>query len=170
MDRLQGILGILVILALTVAISKHRSKIRWRIMGAGLALQVLTAFLVLKWEPGAKGLEAAANWIANGIHYADKGTEFVFGPLMDPEKIGFVFALNVLPVIIFLGAIIGALYYLRVVQWFIEIVGTGLSKVIGASKIESVWASTVIVLGQSEAPLLIAPYLPKLTRSQLLRA
>lgn len=166
MDRLQGLLGVAVILGLAIAISKHRRQIRWRIMAAGVALQVLTAFLVLKWEPGARALEWASNSIANAIHYADKGTEFVFGPLMS-EEIGFVFALNVLPVIIFLGALVGALYYLRVIQWFIEIVGTALSRIIGASKIESVWASTVIVLGQSEAPLLIAPYLPKLTKSQL---
>lgn len=166
MERFQGILGILVIFGLVVLLSKHRRRIRWRILGAGLALQILTAFLVLKWSPGTRALTAVSAWIADVIHYADVGTQFVFGPLMS-EDIGFVFALSVLPVIIFLGALVGLLYYLRVIQWFIEIVGTALKWVIGTSKIESVWASTVIVLGMSEAPLVIAPYLPKLTRSQL---
>ena len=166
MDRLQGLLGLAVILGVAVAISRHRTKIRWRVIGAGLALQVVTAVLVLVWEPGNKALGWTAGKIAEVIHFADKGSQFVFGPLMGDEKT-FIFALHVLPVIIFLGAIIGALYYVRVIQWFIEIVGTALKAIIGTSKIESVWASTVIVLGQSEAPLIIAPYLKKLTKSEL---
>lgn len=166
MDRLQGLLGVAAILALVIAISRHRSQIRWRILVGGLILQVALAFLVLKWSPGEHALEAAARWISNAIGYANEGTKFLFGGLVS-DKIGSVFALNVLPVVVFLGAVIGGLYYLRVIQWFIEILGTALSKVLGTTKLESVWASTVIVLGQSEAPLLIAPYLPRLTRSQL---
>ena len=136
-----------VILGVAVAISRHRTKIRWRVIGAGLALQVVTAVLVLVWEPGNKALGLTAGKIAEVIHFADKRSQFVFGPLMGDEKT-FIFALHVLPVIIFLGAIIGALYYVRVIQWFIEIVGTALKAIIGTSKIESVWASTLIVLGQ----------------------
>ncbi len=90
----------------------------------------------------------------------------MFGGLFG-ENSGFVFALNVLPVIIFLGALIGALYYLRVVQLFVHLLGTALNKIMGTSKIESVFASTVIFLGQSEAPLMIKPYISKLTRSEL---
>ncbi len=104
--------------------------------------------------------------MTTAIHFADRGTEFVFGPLMS-EEIGFVFALSVLPVIIFLGAIIGVLYYLRVIQLFVDLLGGAISKLMGTSKVESVWASTVIFLGQSEAPLVVAPYLPRLTRSEL---
>lgn len=166
MDRFQGLLGIAAIFLIVILMSKHRSRIRWRILGAGLGLQVLTAFLVLKWGPGSAVLEAAANWVTGVIGYAEEGAAFVFGGLLS-EQIGFVFALSVLPVIIFLGALVGLLYYLRVIQWFIEIIGTAMKYVIGTSKIESVWASTVIVLGMSEAPLVIAPYLKKLTRSEL---
>lgn len=77
------------------------------------------------------------------------------------------FAISVLPIIIFLGALIGLLYYLRIIQWFVEIVGGGISWLLRTSKIESIWAATVIFLGQAEAPLLIAPYLRRLTRSEL---
>ncbi len=168
MDRFQGVLGIVAILGLVVALSRFRTRINWRILGAGFALQVVTGFC---WC--SSGSRASRRWRRSRqrchthlIDYADEGTKFVFGSLW-PEKIGFVFALSVLPVIIFIGALIGLLYYLRVIQWFIEIVGTAMKWVVGVSKIESVWATTVIFLGMSEAPLVIAPYLKKLTKSAL---
>lgn len=167
MDRFQGVLGILVIFGLVFALSKYRTRINWRILGAGFALQVATALIILLWPPGFQALEWFSGGVSTVIKYADEGTKFVFGGLFTNEDHGFVFALGVLPVIIFLGALIGLLYYLRVIQWFIEIVGTALKWVIGTSKIESVWASTVIFLGMSEAPLVIAPYLKKLTKSAL---
>ncbi|WP_151529843.1 MULTISPECIES: NupC/NupG family nucleoside CNT transporter [Corynebacterium] len=166
MDRFQGLIGIFAIFAVLIALSSHRRQINWRTLGVGLLLQVSFALLVLKWTPGFHALEAVSSAIEKLIDYTNKGTSFVFGPLFG-EDVGFIFALNVLPVIIFLGAIIGALYYLRILQWFVEIVGTILRKVLGVSKIEGVWASTVIFLGQSEAPLVIKPWLPKLTRSEL---
>lgn len=166
MERFQGLIGIVLILAILVLFSSHRRQIKWRTMGAGLLLQVVFALIVLKWEPGFHALRWTADVVQKLIDFTGKGTSFVFGPLFG-DNIGFVFALNVLPVIIFLGAIIAALYYLRVLQWFVEIVGTGLGKILGTSKVESVWAATVIFLGQSEAPLVIRPWLPKLTRSEL---
>ena len=124
MDRFQGVRGIVAILGLVVLVSKHRSQIRWRILGAGFALQVATAVLVLLWEPGYQALQALSAAVSKLISYAEAGTNFVFGGLYNNDQIGFVFALGVLPVIIFIGALIGMLYYLRVIQWFIEIVGT----------------------------------------------
>ncbi|GMA39917.1 NupC/NupG family nucleoside CNT transporter [Mobilicoccus caccae] len=166
MDRFQGLLGIVLILGLAVALSKHRKHIKWRTLAVGLALQVAFALVVLKWEPGFKALQAVATAFTDAIKFTDRGTAFVFGDLL-PQNNGFVFALNVLPVIIFLGAIIGALYYLRVIQYVVDIVGTGLQKLLGTSKVEGVWASTVIFLGQSEAPLMIAPYIRTLTTAEL---
>lgn len=166
MDRFQGLIGIALIFAVVILLSEHRKKINWRTLGVGLLMQIAFALIVLKWEPGFQALRWTADVIQKLIDFTAEGTSFVFGPLFG-ENIGFVFALNVLPVIIFLGAIIGALYYLRILQWFVEIVGTVLNKLLGTSKVESVWASTVIFLGQSEAPLVIRPWLPKLTRSEL---
>lgn len=157
MDRFQGLLGVAVILGLVVLLSKHRRHIKWRTLAVGLALQVAFAFLVLKWSWGFEALKAVSEGVTRVIHFTDEGTKFVFGSLFDTEKVGFVFAIQVLPVIIFLGAVIGALYYLRVVQFVVDIIGNVLQKLLGVSKLEGVWASTVIFLGQSEAPLLVAP-------------
>ena len=165
MSRFQGVLGLLVIYGLVYLISRHRSRINWRTLGLGLVLQVAFAFAVLKLSPGRIALDWLARQVAKLIGFTDQGTSFVFGRLHEGN--GMVFALNVLPVIIFLGALIGLLYYLRAIQWFVEIVGGTISWVLHTSKVESVWAATVIFLGQSEAPLLIAPYLPKLTKSEL---
>ncbi|AKK11382.1 NupC/NupG family nucleoside CNT transporter [Corynebacterium uterequi] len=166
MAQLQGLLGIAVIVALIIGLSSSRKNINWRILGVGLALQVGFAVLVLKWEPGFHALVWFSKQLTKLIDFTAEGTAFVFGPLFG-DDIGFVFALNVLPVIIFLGAIIGAMYYLRILQWFVEIVGTAINKVMGVSKVEGVWGATVVFLGQSEAPLIIRPWLGKLTRSEL---
>lgn len=166
MERLQGLIGIILIFGVLIAFSSHRRKINWRTLGVGIILQILFALLVLKWEPGFHALKATADGITKLIDFTSEGTSFVFGPLFG-DNIGFTFALNVLPVIIFLGALIALLYYLRILQWFVEIVGTALNKLLGTSKIESVWAATVVFLGQSEAPLVIRPWLNKLTRSEL---
>lgn len=167
MERFQGLLGIVCILGLAVALSRHRRAIQWRTLAVGLALQVVFALLVLKWGPGATALKWVADGVTKLIGFTDKGTAFVFGPLLPEAGKGFVFALNVLPVIVFLGAIISALYYLRVIQYIVQFVGTALQKVLGTSKVEGIWASTVIFLGQSEAPLMIAPYIRTLTTAEL---
>lgn len=166
MDRLQGLLGIAVIFGVLILFSRHRRQIRWRTLGVGLVLQIAFALIVLKWDYGFLALKTIAEGLEKLTEFTNQGTSFVFGGLFGEDN-GFVFALNVLPVIIFLGAIIGALYYLRVIQIFVDLLGGALKKILGTSKVESVWASTVIFLGQSEAPLVIAPYLPKLTRSEL---
>ena len=103
------------------------------------------------------------------IHYTDAGIEFLFGPLVadEPEEEETIFALQVLPVIIFIGALVGLLYYLRVIQWIVEIVGGAIAWAMRTTKVESLYAATVIFLGQSEAPLMIQSYLNRLTRSEL---
>lgn len=164
MERLQGLLGILAILAVIYVLSSSRKNIKWRTIGVGLALQIAFCYLVLAWEPGFKALAAVSHGLTKLTDFTNEGTSFVFGGLLGEN---FIFALNVLPVVIFLGAIIAALYYLRVIQYFVEYVGSGIKWLMGTSKVESVWATTVIFLGQSEAPLVIKPYLPKLTRSEL---
>lgn len=166
MERLQGLLGIAAIFLVIILASTARKKIKWRTLGVGFALQVVFAILVLEWDPGFAALKAVAEAIEKLTDFTNEGTSFVFGSLFKADG-AFVFALNVLPVIIVLGAIISALYYLRIIQHVVNIVGTGINKLMGTSKVESVWASSVIFLGQSEAPLVIAPYLPRLTRSEL---
>lgn len=168
MADLRGLLGLLVVIGIAVAVSRHRRAIPWRTVAAALLLQVGFAALVLRWDPGERALEAVADQVTELISYTQEGTAFVFGPLMtvgSPEDT--IFALQVLPVIVYLGALIGLLYYLRIIQYATHYIGGGIAWLLRVSKIESMYASTVIFLGQSEAPLMIAPYLPRLTRAQL---
>lgn len=149
-----------------ILFSRNRRQINWRTLGVGLALQVVLSLLVLKWSVGFQVMKSVSQALQKLTDFTNEGTSFVFGSLFGQDN-SFVFALNVLPVIIVLGAIIGAFYYLRVIQFLVDIIGGALKWLLGTSKVESVWAATVIFLGQSEAPLVIQPYLKKLTRSEL---
>ncbi|MBF5081894.1 NupC/NupG family nucleoside CNT transporter [Quadrisphaera sp. INWT6] len=168
MCPVRGLLGLAVLLGVGVLFSVHRRRIPWRTVGAALALQVVFALLVLRWGPGRAALDAVAGAVESLIGYADEGTAFLFGPLTEVgPSLGSVFAFGVLPVIIFLGAIIQLLFYLRVVQHVAWALGGAIGWLLRVSRLESFFASVVIFLGQSEAPLMIAPYLKRLTRSQL---
>lgn len=167
MSELRGILGLLVLIAIAFAASKDRRGIRWRIIGAAFALQVGFALLVLRTTPGRVALNWLSKQVETLIGFTASGTSFIFGPLAEVGKPGgAAFALQVLPVIIFLGALIFLLFYLRVVQYATHIIGGAIGKIVGVSKIESMYAAVVVFLGMSEAPLLISPYLKRLTSSQ----
>ncbi len=168
MADFRGLLGLAVLVLVAVIASKHRRGISWRTVGVALALQISFAFLVLKWPPGEQALSWVSERVETLIGYANEGTAFVFGPLVEVgEESETIFALQVLPVIVFLGALVGLLFYFRVIQWATFLIGGSLSKLLGVSRVESMYASTVIFLGQSEAPLMIAPYLRSLRRGQL---
>ncbi len=165
MSNLQGLLGLVVIFAIALLASNNRRAINPRTILLALAFQVLFALAVLKWSVGRDVLDFVAGQVEALVGYADAGSEFLFGRLLEGE--GTIFALQVLPVIVFIGALVGLLYYLRIIQLFVEFVGGAIAKVLKTSKLESVWATTVIFLGQTEAPLLIAPWLNRVTRSEL---
>ena len=167
MNVLWGIGGIFVVLIIAFLLSSAKKSIKWRTILAGLAIQILFAFIVLKWEAGRKVLEGLSNGVQNLISYASEGISFVFGPAADTEKFGFVFAFQVLTVIIFFSALISVLYYLGIMQFFIRIIGGGLSKILGTSKAESISAAANIFVGQTEAPLVIRPFIGKMTKSEL---
>ncbi len=165
---MRGLLGLAFLLAVAVAFSKGRRRISVRTVLAALAVQVAFAALVLRWPPGEDALSWASDRVATLIGYAQEGTAFVFGPLVEVgEKNDTIFALQVLPVIVFLGALIGLLFYLRVIQYATYLIGGAISRLLGVGKVESMYASTVIFLGQSEAPLMIAPYLRHLRACQV---
>lgn len=167
MNILWGIGGIFAILALGFVFSSARASVKWRTIIAGLSVQLIFAFIVLKWEKGREALVAFSDAIQNLIGYANEGISFVFGGLVNNENVGFVFAINVLTVIIFFSALISVLYYLGVMQIVIRIIGGFLSKVLGTSQAESVNAAANIFVGQTEAPLVIRPFLAKMTKSEL---
>src|SRR5699024_5687076 len=101
------------------------------------------------------------------IDFANEGISFLFGTLADGDQVGSIFAFHVLPIIIFFSSLISVLYYLGIMQWFIKIIGGGLSKLLGTSKAESMSAAANIFVGQTEAPLVVRPFLEKMTRSEL---
>ncbi|MDX6317254.1 MAG: concentrative nucleoside transporter, family [Nocardioidaceae bacterium] len=168
MQHLRGLLGLVFLLAVAVAFSKNRRGIAWRTVVGALLLQAGFAALVLRWGPGRDALSWVSDRVTTLIGYTNQGTAFVFGPLTAAgSKNQTIFALQVLPVIVFLGALIGLLFYLRVIQFATYVIGGAISWALRVTKIESLFAATVIFLGQSEAPLMIAPYLRGLTTAQM---
>ncbi len=164
---LTSIAGMVVILLLAFALSTGRRKIRLRVVSAAFALQAGIAVLVLYVPAGKDIIQAMSTGVSNLLSYAADGTNFIFGPLASPDMGGNSFAIAALPVIIFFSALISILYYLGVMQFIIKWVGGGIQKVTGISKVESLCAAANIFVGQSESPLVIRPYLAKLTESQL---
>ncbi|MEP3226266.1 MAG: NupC/NupG family nucleoside CNT transporter [Parasphingorhabdus sp.] len=164
---LTSLAGMAVILFLAFLLSNSRKNIRLRVVAAAFALQASIAILVLYIPAGKNIIEAMSTGVSNLLSYAADGTNFIFGPLATPEMGGNSFAIAALPVIIFFSALISILYYLGIMQFIIKWVGGGIQKVTGISKVESLCAAANIFVGQSESPLVIRPYLAKLTESQL---
>jgi CNT family concentrative nucleoside transporter len=167
MGNFIGLAGIAVILGIAFLFSSNRKAIQLRIVGAAFALQVLIATLVLYWDRGRQGIEIASKGIMAVINYSKAGIDFMFGPLADTDVVGFSFAINVLPIIIFFSALMSVLYHLRVMEWIVKLVGGFLHKVIGTGAIESMNAAANIFVGQTEAPLAVRPYLKSLTEAQM---
>ncbi|MEA3053165.1 MAG: concentrative nucleoside transporter, family [Sphingomonadales bacterium] len=163
---LMGLAGIAVILAIAFLISSNRRAIRLRVVGAAFALQAGIAVLVLYTSWGKAGIQAMANGVANLLGYANKGTEFLFGPA-ETNPLAHTFALGALPVIIFFASIVAILYYLGIMQRIVRWVGGAIGWITGISRVESLSAAANIFVGQSESPLVIRPYLAALTPAQL---
>jgi CNT family concentrative nucleoside transporter len=169
-DRFRGLLGIVAILGLAFALSENRRAISRRVVFWGLALQWSFALLVLRFTPGRRALEAAGDAVKSVLACALEGAGFVFGSkLVDPAgPAGFVFAFRVLPTVVFVAALFAVLYHLGVMQWIVRGFAWVMARLMGASGAESLNVAASLFLGQTEAPLTIRPYLPALTRSELL--
>jgi CNT family concentrative nucleoside transporter len=162
-----GILGIVVILGIAFAFSSNRKAINLRIVGAAFALQALVAAFVLYTPWGQKTIATMSTGVMAVINFSKAGIDMVFGPLADTEVVGFSFAINVLPIIIFFAALMSVLYHLRIMEWVVRIVGGALHKIIGTGGVESMNAAANIFVGQTEAPLVVKPYLRGLTEPQM---
>jgi CNT family concentrative nucleoside transporter len=169
-DRLRGFLGIIVILGLVIALSTNRRAISKRVIFWGLALQWAFALLVLYWKPGAVVLTKVGDFIKGVLDSALVGARFLFSNeiVNRVDEDGFVFAFRVLPTVIFVAALFAVLYHLGIMQWIVRGFAVIMAKLMGASGAESLNVAASLFLGQTEAPLTIRPYLPKLTRSELL--
>ena len=166
-ERLIGLAGIAVILAIAFLLSSNRRAIRLRVVAAAFALQAGLAVLVLYTPWGRAGIAAMAQGVSNLLGYAGEGTRFIFGPMAAPEIGGNSFALAALTVIIFFASLVSVLYYLGIMQLVIKWIGGAIRLVTGVTRVESLCAAANIFVGQSESPLVIRPYLASLTKAQL---
>jgi CNT family concentrative nucleoside transporter len=165
-QNLMSIAGIAAILAIAFLLSSNRKAIRLRVVGAAFALQATIAWLVLWTSWGRAGIQSLSNGVANLLGYANKGTEFLFGPSAS-NPLANTFAIAALPVIIFFASLVAILYYLGIMQRIVRWVGGAIGWVTGISRVESLSAAANIFVGQSESPLVIRPYLAALPPSRL---
>ncbi len=173
MGTLISILGIVVLLGIAFLLSNNRKAINFRTVLGALAIQIGIGALILYVPAGRDALDWLAGGIQKIINYGNEGISFLFGGLVSDKMFevfgggGFVFAVRVLPTIVFFSALISLLYYIGVMQWIIKIIGGGLQKLLGTSKAESMSAAANIFVGQTEAPLIVKPYISKMTESEL---
>jgi CNT family concentrative nucleoside transporter len=164
-----GLLGIAVLLGVAFALSDAKRSIRWRTVGAAFAIQALIGAIVFGLPAGRDGLQWLSDQVTGAISAGEAGVDFLFGPLTadGDAGVGFVFALRVLPMIIFFSSLIAVLYHLRIMQIVIVVIGGSLRKILGTTRAESLSAAANIFVGQTEAPLVVKPYIPKMTSSEL---
>jgi CNT family concentrative nucleoside transporter len=169
MMRLIPVLGIVVILAAAVLFSKNRRAIPWRAVGIGLTLQFLMALFVLRTGIGYRLISVVSSAFVKVLNCSFAGSEFVFGDLGKHQgSLGFVFAFQALPMIIFVASLMSILYYLRIIPMLVVMTGKAMMKLLGTSGAESLEVAASILMGQTEAPLVIRPYLAALTESELM--
>jgi len=176
--RWIGLLGMAVILAVALLFSRNRRAIRWRTVGWAFALQLAFAFLVLYWEQGKNALERFSNLVSSAIGFADQGSAFLFGWLAGPQDAlgsklglpigGFVFAFKVLPLIIFICAFFSILYHFGIIQRIVQGMAWVMQRTMKVSGAEALCVAANVFIGQTEAPVMIAPYIARMTTSELL--
>ncbi len=173
MDILISILGLVCFLLLAFALSEHRSKIDFKLVGSGLLLQLILAILVLGVpKDGFNGplrflFKGANTLFTSLLNFTRAGSKFLFGPFIDNDSLGVVVALEILPTIIFFSSLIAILYYLGIIQVLTKSFAKLMLKLMKVSGAESLSAAANIFVGQTEAPLLIRPYVSSMTRSEL---
>src|SRR5271156_4797034 len=169
MGRFTGILGLFTMLALAYTFSTNRRAIRLKTVAWGLGLQFAFAVMVLRIDAGRRVFQKAGDVVSRLLSYSYAGSQFVFGDLgKQGSHFGFYFAFQVLPTIIFICAFFAVLYYLGIMQIVIRIFAWVMTRVMGASGAESLNIAASIFMGQTEAPVTIRPFLPDLTRSELM--
>jgi len=163
-----GLFGLVVLLGITWLFSNNKKAVDWKLVITGVTLQVGFAALVLL-VPGGRDV---FDWLGQGfvkiLSYVNEGSSFIFGSLMDVPKYGFIFAFQVLPTIIFFSALMGVMYHLGVMQAVVKVMAWAITKVMRVSGAETTSVCASVFIGQTEAPLTVRPYIPKMTQSELI--
>ncbi len=167
MDRFIGVVGLVVILGIAYTFSTDRKKVNPRLILWGLILQFSFALLVMKWSVGQRVFAGISNAVKLGLEKADAGAEFLFGPLANPENLGFIFAFKALPTIIYISSFFSVLYYLGILQKMVLFMAKIMVRTMGTSGAEALSTAANVFMGQTEAPLVVRPYIASMTYSEL---
>ena len=163
-----GLFGLAVLIGITWLFSNNKKAVDWKLVATGISLQIAFAALVLL-VPGGREV---FDWLGHGfvkiLEFVKAGSGFIFGSLMDTEKFGFIFAFQVLPTIIFFAALMGVMYHLGVMQFIVRMMALAITKVMRVSGAETTSVCASVFIGQTEAPLTVRPYIPKMTESELI--
>ncbi|MEM6726589.1 MAG: Na+ dependent nucleoside transporter N-terminal domain-containing protein, partial [Bacteroidota bacterium] len=169
LDLLRGLLGIAILIGIAYLFSSNKKAINWRLVGIGISLQFIIAVLLLL----VPGVSDGFKWVADGfvvlLSFADAGAEFLFGSLVsDLDSFGYIFAFKVLPTIVFFSAFSSILYHFGILQKVVKGMAYLLSRSMGLSGPESLAAAANVFIGQTEAPLVVKPYLEKMSKSEIM--
>lgn len=165
----RGLLGLSFLVLVGFLLSSNRRRIDWRLVGTGLLLQVVFAVLVLKVDRVAQSFDWLSQQVVTFLNFSEKGAEFLFGGLVNnQDTFGYIFAFKVLPTVVFFSAFTSVLYYFGIIQRVIKVFAWVMSRTMRLSGAESLAAAANIFIGQTEAPLVVKPYLDKMTKSELM--
>lgn len=163
-----GLFGLAVLIGIAFVFSNNRRSIDWRLVVTGVLLQIGFAAIVLLVPGGRDVFDALGRGFVKVLSFVNEGSNFIFGGLMDTSKVGFIFAFQVLPTIIFFSALMGVLYHLGVMQAIVRGMAWAITKVMRVSGAETTSVCASVFIGQTEAPLTVRPYIPKMTESELI--
>ncbi|MEM9301636.1 MAG: nucleoside transporter C-terminal domain-containing protein [Pseudomonadota bacterium] len=163
-----GLLGLATLVGVAWLFSSARGSVDWRTVVIGIGLQILFAIIVLKTSWGAAVFDGLARFFVTIIGFTQEGALFIFGDLAVQDNFGFIFAFQVLPTIIFFGSLMGVLYHLGVMQKIVSVMAWVMTRAMRVSGAESLSVAANVFIGQTEAPLVVKPYIPRMTQSELL--
>ncbi|QNH13937.1 nucleoside transporter [Xanthomonas sp. GW] len=163
-----GLFGLAVLIGITWLFSNNKRAVDWKLVATGLVLQIGFASLVLLVPGGREVFNWLGQLFVKVLSFVNEGSNFIFGSLMDTTSNGFIFAFQVLPTIIFFSALMGVLYHLGVMQAVVRVMAWAITKVMRVSGAETTSVCASVFIGQTEAPLTVRPYIPKMTESELL--
>ena len=164
----RGLLGVVVLLAICYLFSSHRKRINWRLVFAGIGLQVVLAVLILKVGPINAVFSYVAGFFRDVLEISDAGAAFLFGPIAsDTQRFGVIFAFRILPTIVFFSALSSILYYFGILQKVIYGLAYVMRRALQLTGAEALAAAANVFIGQTEAPLVVRPYLERMTRSEI---
>ena len=167
-ERVVSLLGLFVLMGIAYVLSNNRKAISVRVMVTGLLLQLAFALLVMKTQAGQTFFQYVGNGILYILNFTHEGAGFLFGDLMNKTSFGFIFVFQVLPTIIFVSSLTAVLYYFGILQFIVGLMAWVMIKLMRVSGAESLASAVNVFVGQTEAPLFIRPYVPRMTKSELM--